>query len=247
MNTTTVHRRSVVLTALTTATTAACGGRRQRSDAPARHASSEGPGADPREDVAHQWGRLTSWLRRHAPATHARLRPPVTPEALAWYEKRIGTPLHDDLKTLWGTNEGTYLFGFPGFLDGDAPLSIDGSFLCHPLERARERGWERTWVPFACNDPTDPYSGLFHDAETGRVGYWTEAEPPQVWKDTTLAGCLSEQADALYEAAPRPHGGDVPGVWNGLLVRDDPGHRLYHDLDGWRPVHEEHRGHEGDA
>ncbi|MFF9488088.1 hypothetical protein [Streptomyces sp. NPDC014676] len=57
MNTTTVHRRRVVLTALATATTAAYGGRRQRRDAPARRTSSEGPGADPREDVA----RVGSW------------------------------------------------------------------------------------------------------------------------------------------------------------------------------------------
>ncbi|MFD7686849.1 hypothetical protein [Streptomyces sp. NPDC059781] len=53
MNTTTVHRHGVVLTALTTAATAVCGGQRQRRDAPARHTSSEGPGADSREDVAH--------------------------------------------------------------------------------------------------------------------------------------------------------------------------------------------------
>ncbi|WP_222126026.1 hypothetical protein [Streptomyces sp. SLBN-134] len=89
--------------------------------------------------------RRTSWLRRHAPATHAR------------HERRIGRPLHDDLKALWELNEGAYLFGFPGFLDGCAPLSIDGSFLCHPLERAGEWGWEPARVPFACDDPADPY------------------------------------------------------------------------------------------
>ncbi|WP_431997501.1 hypothetical protein [Streptomyces fungicidicus] len=84
---------------------------------------------DPRTEVGQQWGRLTSWLRRHAPATHARLRPPVTPEALARYERRIGRPLHDDQKALWG----------------------------HPLQRAGEWGWEPARVPFACDDPADPY------------------------------------------------------------------------------------------
>ncbi|MGW3315390.1 hypothetical protein [Streptomyces fungicidicus] len=73
---------------------------------------------DPRTEVGQQWGRLTSWLRRHAPATHVRLRPPVTPEAPARHERRISRPLHDDQKALWELNEGAYLFGFPGFLNG---------------------------------------------------------------------------------------------------------------------------------
>ncbi|MGW3589024.1 hypothetical protein [Streptomyces fungicidicus] len=134
-------------TALTTATAAACGGRCRRPAAPAQDEPAGVPGVDPRTEVGQQWGRLTSWLRRHAPATHARLRPPVTPEAPARYERRIGRLLHDDQKA----------FGFPGFLDGCAPLSIDGSFFCHPLERAGEWGREPARVPFACDDPADPY------------------------------------------------------------------------------------------
>ncbi|MBD0422186.1 SMI1/KNR4 family protein [Streptomyces sp. TRM S81-3] len=171
----------------------------------------------------------------------------MTAQALEWYERRIGMPVHDDLRALWRLNEGSYVFTFPGFLDGYAPLSIDGSFLCNPFEAAEERGWERSWVPFACNDPTDPYSGLFHDAKTGLVGHWTEAELPQVSPGTSLGGYLKQQADALYKASRRPHGGDVPGVWDGFLVWDDPGHRLHDELEGWRPVHREHHGDEGAA
>ncbi|MBB5935842.1 SMI1/KNR4 family protein [Streptomyces zagrosensis] len=195
-----------------------------------------------RAGVTHQWGRITSWLSSHAPATHARLRPPVPPQALAWYEQRIGTPVHEELRALWALNEGAYVFAFPDFLNGHAPLSIDGSFLCHSLAHVEEGGWQRSWVPFACNDPTDPYSGMFHDAKTGFVGHWAEAEMPAISPGITLADYLKKEADALYEAADQPHGGDVPGTWNGFLVWDDPDRRLHDELAGWRPIH---RGNQG--
>ncbi|MCT2588799.1 SMI1/KNR4 family protein [Streptomyces sp. N2-109] len=198
--------------------------------------------------VTHQWERITSWLKRHAPATYARLRPPVTPEALEWYEQRIGTPVHADLKALWGVNEGAYLFTFPDFLDGYAPLSIDGSVRCHPLENGEERGWERSWIPFVCNDPTDPYSGMFHDTKTGFVGHWAEAEMPTVSMGTTLADYLKSEADALHKAPDQSTGGDVPGISDGSLVWDDPARRLYEELDDWRPFHRRHRNQDqGDA
>ncbi|WP_426567538.1 hypothetical protein [Streptomyces canus] len=248
MNPTSVRRRSVVLAALAATTTvAACGDRQHQRRTPRSGRPAEGQTVDSRSRVVRHWGRITSWLSRHAPATYARLRPPVSPEALAWYERRIGAPVHDDLKAWWEMNEGTYLFAFPAFLDGHAPLSIDGSFFCHPLEDAEERGWQRSWVPFACNDPNDPYSGMFHDAQTGFVGHWAEAELPAVSHGTTLADYLEKQEAALYETSARRPGQDVPGLWNGLLVWDDPDHPLHDDLDGWQPFHRTHRESQGDT
>ncbi|MEU6105191.1 hypothetical protein [Streptomyces flaveolus] len=247
MRSTSLGRRSVVLAALATTTAVtACGGAQGRRRAPAQTPSAGGESM--RAEVVRQWGRVTSWLGEHAPATHARLRPPVTAGALARFERIAGGPVHEDLAAWWSLNDGTYLFTLPAFLDGYAPLGVDGSLRCRPQADAEESGWERSWVPFACNDPTDPYSGLFHDARTGFVGHWAEADRPALWRGTTLAGYLKRQADALYRAGGRPAPGqDVPGVWNGHLVWDNPADRLRDELEGWRPVHREHHGDQEEA
>ncbi|MFE2972748.1 hypothetical protein ACFXKC_56375 [Streptomyces sp. NPDC059340] len=47
--------------------------------------------------VEDSWGRIEAWLLRHAPVSHALLRPPASPSAIRAAERALGVRFHSDL------------------------------------------------------------------------------------------------------------------------------------------------------
>jgi cell wall assembly regulator SMI1 len=56
--------------------------------------------------VTESWQTIVEWLAHHAPAMHAALRGPATEPDLSWAQRKIPTPLPDDLLEWWRLADG---------------------------------------------------------------------------------------------------------------------------------------------
>ncbi|GGZ59863.1 hypothetical protein GCM10010387_62040 [Streptomyces inusitatus] len=198
-------------------------------------------------DILPAWTAVTDWLAVYAPASHATLRPGVTPADIRSTESELGVSLPADLITLLTTHDGTV---DASTLDRDSDEYDPGLFLAQyhllPLDRiaavrdsggSSEQFWG-PWVPFAVADYSlPPWDGLAVDA-TGRLAAFSlaDGEPPTPHA-SPAHGTLSEFLNALAEALTRGTGPlmdrTTPGLHRSALVWGPlPG-----DGAPWTPVH----------
>ncbi|MER7396164.1 SMI1/KNR4 family protein [Streptomyces sp. NPDC000151] len=212
------------------------------TNAPARTAEPEPGGRNegPLEDAVQArqatdaWQRIETWLRRHAPTTHAALKPGASENEIAALEEALGVRAPVSLRTLWRLCAGSLdvrgagLFPDHGWalMDLDAvPRSYQGHM---NSQRRREEQfgeeegmplWRPSWIPFCSWSVTDLSYGRFVDGETGETGGWDDTGERTV-EDKSLTMLLEETADRLEY--PKMFPGYKPGLIDGMLVWGPP-------------------------
>ncbi|WP_327236226.1 hypothetical protein OG349_21960 [Streptomyces sp. NBC_01317] len=189
-------------------------------------------------EVKDAWQRVTHWLRRHAPASHAALRPGADPTTLTALEHHLGTPIPPALRALWSLTAGDDGVGGRGCLPGNrALMTLDAvaesyrhrmdTTRAHRPEYDRFTAWRATWIPVVSLSPADSTSGLYLDTETGFLGGWSRYDEPPADELDTLVTYLEEAADMLQ--APALATRDRPGLRDGALVWGG-------EEDDWHPL-----------
>ncbi|WP_338682233.1 hypothetical protein QD712_07330 [Streptomyces acidiscabies] len=195
--------------------------------------------------VADAWRRITYWLQRHAPDSYAALRPGADLGVLAALEGELGIRLPVELRVLWTLTEGDDGADGWGCLPGNMALmnladvahryrlKMDaqanlGTHNADHSEDERITVWEATRIPVIALSPADNTMGLYLDAATGYLGFWSRYDEPPGEELDTLVTYLEETADMLE--APALATRDKPGLVGGALVW----------LSGIDPAHEHH-------
>ncbi|MET9532810.1 hypothetical protein ABZY02_20000 [Streptomyces sp. NPDC006649] len=112
------------------------------------------------------------------------------PDQILWLWERGGRPLP---ALLVGDEEEEE--DLNAFLHGEGLLRVDRAMGLHAT-LTTSGAWPLTWMPFTADNPDDPNSGSFLDAETGNVGRWGLMDMPSPGEEP-LAMYLTRAADAL--------------------------------------------------
>jgi cell wall assembly regulator SMI1 len=210
-----------------------------------------GPGLDAvaGRQIADAWQRITHWLQRNAPDSHAALRDGASPVTLTGLEQDLGISIPTELRAWWSLTAGDDGVDGAGCLPGNqALMPLDGvaDFYRQQMDAQAHQDtlndrrseddritvWKAAWIPVVSYAVADRTSGLYLDAATGYLGRWSRySEGPGDELDT-LATYLEDVADMLE--APALATRDKPGLVGGALVwgsRLDPAQE-----DRWRPL-----------
>ncbi|MFI9024075.1 SMI1/KNR4 family protein [Streptomyces sp. NPDC053560] len=186
--------------------------------------------------VTEAWRRIEAWLRRHAPTTHAALKPGASESEVAELEEALGARVPVSLRALWRLCAGSLDVRGAGLFPehGWALMDLDAvarSYQGHIDSQRRqvqrfgegeEEGmplWQPSWFPFCSWSVTDLSHGRFVDGETGETGGWGETAVRTV-EDKSLTMFLEETADRLEY--PKLFPGYRPGLIDGMLVWGPP-------------------------
>ncbi len=200
-------------------------------------------------EVVDAWRRITDWLRRNAPASHAALRVGVSPAAVTALEDELGIRIPAGLSALWSLTSGDDGVGGAGCLPGNQALmtlEAVGAFYRQQMESQAHQDrlnarrseddritvWKAAWIPVVSYGVADRTSGLYLDAETGYLGRWSRYNEGFADEPDTLVTYLEDVADMLE--APALATRDRPGLVDGALVwgsRLDPAYE-----DRWQPL-----------
>ncbi|MFJ5049798.1 SMI1/KNR4 family protein [Streptomyces sp. NPDC088719] len=159
------------------------------------------------------WERIEKWLRAHAPASAALLRPAAGEADIAAVEEAIGVTFPPALRAWYRLHDG---IGDPedgkswwpaGFLPGGQGWyrlgQLQSAYVMHTRDGEREPGR----VPISCT-PDDMWHGLYLDARPGEPSYgnlgrWVVDREPELIPESTsgwpLESWLVEIADALEQ------------------------------------------------
>lgn len=90
--------------------------------------------------VQRAWKHIEMWMGRHAPASHAMLNPPATPDEVESWEASMGFPLPPALRALYLLRDGSQgydqdQFGPHPHIEGPLPAPADDA------SRVREAQW----------------------------------------------------------------------------------------------------------
>ncbi|MFD7135456.1 hypothetical protein [Streptomyces sp. NPDC059894] len=167
--------------------------------------------------VADAWHRITRWLQRDAPDSHAALRAGARPAAVAALEEDLGVAIPVELCTLWMLSAGDDGADGRGCLPGNmALMTPDAVAARYRLMAEAQAVWKATRIPVVAAGPTDSTTGLYLDATTGYLGRWSRYDEAPGEVLDTLVTYLEETADMLE--APALAGRDRPGLIGGTLV-----------------------------
>ncbi|MER6692373.1 SMI1/KNR4 family protein [Streptomyces minutiscleroticus] len=168
--------------------------------------------------VTDAWRRIEAWLEAHAPGTLAALRPGALVTEVAALQERIGVRIPPGLKALWREHAGVHDLPWAAFLLGDWAL-MDFESVAEVYERMRDFHrrdgseecviWRAAWIPVCSFTARDHTSGLFLDAETGRMHHW-DRYGDRTPRYESLTTYLEEMADRLE--APSLMTGERPGL-----------------------------------
>ncbi|OAR21871.1 hypothetical protein A8W25_30845 [Streptomyces sp. ERV7] len=194
--------------------------------------------------VTDAWQRIETWLRAHAPASYACLKPGASQGEIAALEEALDARVPADLKALWSLHAGVRGRQGAGFLlDNYALMDLDGVVSVYQMKmdsqrheetlnairRAEGRGedeftiWKPSWVPVFSFGPTDLIYGIYLDTETGALHRWSNSyEAQDDERRETLITYLEEVADFLE--TPGLAVGARPGLAGGALVWGPPNH-----------------------
>ncbi|MET9441008.1 SMI1/KNR4 family protein [Streptomyces sp. NPDC006610] len=199
----------------------------------------EAPPVDPAgaavavRQIADAWYRISRRLRDHAPDSYAALRAGAGAAEIAALESALGVRIPVELRVLWMLTAGDDGSDGWGCLPGNmALMPLESVEAVHRLqtdvqtdldvrnarlpEEERVVAWRPTWIPVVSLSPADTVYGLYLDAATGRLGWWSRFDEPPGEEVDTLVTYLEEAADALE--APELAAGDKPGLIGGTLV-----------------------------
>ncbi|MDQ1041369.1 hypothetical protein QFZ75_007785 [Streptomyces sp. V3I8] len=184
-------------------------------------------------EVADAWGRITRWLKDHAPVSYAALRAGASPAAVAALEDDLGIRIPVELHCLWLLTSGDEGGNGWGCLPGNrALMTLDAVAATYRLkmdaqadedlantDRPQEERitvWKASRIPVVALGPADSTSGLYLDAKSGYLDRWSRYnEGPGEVRDT-LVTYLEEAADMLE--APALAADDKPGLIEEALV-----------------------------
>jgi hypothetical protein len=160
--------------------------------------------------VEESWARIDAWLARHAPLTHATLRPPAPQAVIEEAERTLGVPFHPDLVASLRCHDGVepddataQLTSYQlssgqlssyGPLCGVADIVRNTTFL-------RSLGVGETGLPVTLGIGRRPSDGLFIACRPGprygQVGRRFDEDTPSFARRPSLRHVLADFADAL--------------------------------------------------
>ncbi|MEU0385567.1 hypothetical protein [Streptomyces chartreusis] len=150
--------------------------------------------------VEASWARVDAWLARHAPLTHATLRPPAPRAAIEDAERTLGGPFHPDLVASLRCHDGVQ----PD--DGAVQLASYGP-LCGVADIVRNTAFLRSLgvgeagLPLTLGIGRRPSDGLFiacrPGSRYGQVGRRFDEDMPSFAHWPSLRHVLADLADAL--------------------------------------------------
>ncbi|MFE9382844.1 SMI1/KNR4 family protein [Streptomyces sp. NPDC007025] len=197
--------------------------------------------------VAAAWQRIEAWLREHAPASHATLRPGASEEQLAVLQSDLAVHVPEQLRALWRLREGVAEGeGSVFMLDEWALMTLPRVSWAHRLhmnlqkEREEEEEyepeedlhWQPEWIPFCSFAVDDETYGLYLDGATGEVRKWYEGNEEHDSIADSLAAYLEKMADGLEHPAPAPAGAGLlrnRALHWGVPILDE-------DAEVWKPL-----------
>ncbi|MFJ8434954.1 SMI1/KNR4 family protein [Kitasatospora sp. NPDC094019] len=192
--------------------------------------------------VEQSWGRIESWLARHAPATQGLLRPPALPADIAAAELRLGVTFPPDLRESLLRHDGVELqagtlrlafYGPPSgigeivrsteFLRGVGANAAEEEAGLAEEERDEFAYWPRERLLITLGIGWQSSDGLFlvtrPGPHRGRVGRYFDESGSTFTPWTGLRQVLSDLATALENGLP--FGGRIPLAYEGRLIWDD--------------------------
>ncbi|MEU0244024.1 hypothetical protein ABZ192_06770 [Streptomyces sp. NPDC006235] len=155
--------------------------------------------------VEESWARVDDWLARHAPLSHAALRPPASQAGIEDAERALGVPFHPDLVASLRchdgveTDDGTVQLSSYGPLCGVADIVRNTTFL-------RSLGVAEAGLPLTLGIGRRASDGLFlvcHPGpHYGQVGRRFDDEMGSFAHWPSLRHVLADLADALEGGRP---------------------------------------------
>lgn len=194
--------------------------------------------------VEDSWTRIDAWLLRHAPVSHAQLRPPASPSDIRAAERALGIRFHPDLVASLSCHDGVELqpgapvlalYGPPSsladivksttFLRGIGADVPDAEVLDEDDEDYDEIAtyWHQDWLLITLGVGWQSSDGLFLSCHPGRnwgrPGRYFDEDSPSFTGWASLRHVLADLADALERG--RPFNGRTPLAYEGALLWDD--------------------------
>ncbi|MFI5683171.1 SMI1/KNR4 family protein [Streptomyces sp. NPDC051636] len=194
--------------------------------------------------VEDSWARIEAWLARHAPASHARLRPPASVSDIEAAERTLGVGFHPDLKESLRCHDGVDLqqgaptlayYGPPSsvadivdstrFLRGIGADVEPDDVLDEDDEDYDELAtyWHHDWLLITLGIGWQSSDGLFLSCRPGpnwgRPGRYFDEDIPSFTAWPSLRHVLADYADALENGTT--FDGRTPLAVDGVLLWDD--------------------------
>ncbi|MEU9338585.1 SMI1/KNR4 family protein [Streptomyces sp. NPDC048290] len=189
--------------------------------------------------VTESWARIDRWLARHAPDTHARLRPPASDADIEELARTMGVTLPDDLVASlrchdgveWG--QGALELSYYGPLSSVADMVRATSRLRRfEAEFSGRNGgedgeltasWQPEWLLITLGIGAQASDGMFLSCRPGphygRPGRYFDEDVPSFTEWPTLRDVLAELADAMEDRGV--FHGRVPLAVEGELLWED--------------------------
>ncbi|MGW7253847.1 SMI1/KNR4 family protein [Streptomyces sp. NPDC054834] len=193
--------------------------------------------------VEDSWARIDAWLARHAPVSHARLRPPAQASDIQAAERTLGVGFHPDLKASLRCHDGVELeAGAPVLAYYGPPAGVAGivrstRFLrdvsadFEPDEVLDEDDedydelaeyWHHDWLLITLGVGWQSSDGLFLSCrpgpDWGSVGRYFDEDAPSFTEWPSLRHLLADYADALENGTE--FDGRTPLAVDGVLLWD---------------------------
>ncbi|GAA3169074.1 MULTISPECIES: SMI1/KNR4 family protein [Streptomyces] len=175
--------------------------------------------------VADAWARIETWIARHAPRTRTLLLGGASRDTVTALQRQTGARIPSSLSALWARCAGTRADRHSTFLmGGHALMRLETVATKYGQEMEFQRRytdsavtWRAAWIPVFSFSADDQTSGLYLDAESGRLCRWTRyaQHHPEVAYES-LTEFLEEMADSLEN--PGLATSDEPGLVEGALV-----------------------------
>ncbi|MFF2123803.1 hypothetical protein ACFVW1_00065 [Streptomyces olivochromogenes] len=191
--------------------------------------------------VDDSWRRIDAWLLRHAPVSHALLRPPASPSDIRAAERTLGVRFHPDLVASLSCHDGVELQQGAPVLAHYGPLSCvadivkSTSFLRGISADVPDDGtldeddedydelatyWHHDWLLITLGVGWQSSDGLFLSCfpghNWGRLGRYFDEDTPSFTGWASLRHALADLADAL--GSGRPFNGLTPLAYEGVLL-----------------------------
>ncbi|MEV0634988.1 hypothetical protein AB0I77_08490 [Streptomyces sp. NPDC050619] len=193
--------------------------------------------------VEDSWSRIEAWLRRHAPVSHALLRPPAAPSDIETAERALGVGFHPDLVASLRCHDGVELedgapvLAYYGPPSGIADIVKSATFLRGIGTDLAQDGldeddedydelssyWHHDWLLITLGIGWQSSDGLFLSCRPGpnwgRLGRYFDEDAPSFTPWPSLRHALADYADALESGGP--FNGRIPLAVDGVLLWED--------------------------
>ncbi|GEC08635.1 hypothetical protein SSP24_62900 [Streptomyces spinoverrucosus] len=192
--------------------------------------------------VEESWARIDDWLARHAPVSHARLRPPTPDTDIEAAQRALGVSFPDDLVASLRCHDGVELqdgapvLAYYGPPSGVADIVKSTTFLREVAadldeEEDEDEGeshelaafWRPEWLLITLGIGWQSSDGLFLSCRPGpnfgRLGRYFDEDAPSFTQWPSLRHLLADFADALENG--RQFNNRISLAVDGVLLWED--------------------------